>query len=108
MGLCSDEQTQSRIRKVSTPASAGERGRVPAAARNTSVHVTADLVREIQAMSPDPDPIQPSDPPVSDMFMMQAIEMAPTIFHKMPKLSAPAPLGIGAAQRCLGYSVPPL
>ena len=54
------QQMQSRVRKVATLASTGEKERALAAARNAPVPVTEQIVQEIKSLYPvDPEPPAP-------------------------------------------------
>ena len=92
------QQMQSRVRKVATSARTGEKGRVPAAARNAPpVPVTEPIVQEIKSLYPaDPEPPAPVQAPVSALFLSEVAEHVPITLRKMPRLSEPGPLGMRA------------
>ena len=73
------EQTETRIRKVATLASAGEKCRALAAARNAPpVPVTRDIVQEIKGLYPvDSDPAVPLNNQITHICIFQIAEFIP-------------------------------
>ena len=92
------EQTETRILKVATLASAGEKGRALAAARNAPpVPVTQDTVQEITCLySVDPDLAIPLNNQTTHIFLFDIADYIPLTLKRMPRLSEPGPLGMRA------------
>ena len=90
------QQMQSRVRKLSTLARTGEKGRALAAARNAPpVPVTEQIVQENKSLYPaDKEPPALAQAFVSRLFMSEVAEHIPTTLRKMPRLKEPGPLGM--------------
>ena len=87
------QQMQSRVRKVSTLARTGEKGRALAAARKRTISSShrTDCPRD-----QEPLPNTTSQIPVSPLFLSEVAEHVPTTLRKMPRVSEPGPPGMRA------------
>ena len=96
------QQKLSRVRKVTTLARAGEKGRALAAARNAPpVPITEQIVQDIKSLCPtDPEPPAHAQALVSGLFLSEVAELIPSTLRKMPRLSEPGPLGMRAGLWC--------
>ena len=95
------QQMQSRVRKVATLASTGEKERALAARNAPPVPVKEQVVQDIKSLYPaDPEPPAPVPAPVSALFLSEVAEHVPAARRKTPRLSEPRPLGMRAEHWC--------